>query len=126
MLACMPCPPSWCSTRHLMCQGNHPDIPMQGSNAHVVMEVNSSEAPGSVMDPGSQMWQRSRHWFVPAAHPLLQQVSGGSGGQMRFSGLVAHPGLAHLGDCCSNGKAMLPAGILLEVRCARMAATLVS
>ena len=88
---------------------------MQGSNAHVVMEVNSDEAPRSVMDPGSQIWQRSRHWFAPAAHPLLQQVSSGSEGQMRFSGLTQHPRLAHLGDCCSNGKATLPAGILLEV-----------
>lgn len=80
----------------------------------MVMEVCSNDAPASVTALPSQMWQRSRHWFAPAAHALLTRFSG-SGDSVHFACLLEHPGLASLGDCNLKGMQSLPAAVLVEV-----------
>jgi hypothetical protein len=93
----------------------------QGSNAHVVVEVNSSEPTPSITDTGSPIWQRARHWFAPAVHSMLQSYSGCSAGQLRFCGLLPHPALVHLGGCRSGGEHVLPIGAAAEVSAAHAA-----
>ncbi len=100
-------------------EGEHksPYLHVQGSNAHVVMEVCSNDAPPPVTALPSQIWYRDRHWFCPAAHALLTHCKhlGGSTGRTSFTCLLSHPALAYLGDYSMNGMRRIPAAVLLEV-----------
>ena len=90
---------------------------VQGSNAHVVMEVCSHDAPASVTALPSQMWQRERYWFSPAAHALLTYCrdSGGGQGSINFVCVIAHPALAYLSDHRIRGVPVPPEAMYVEV-----------
>lgn len=79
------------------------------------MEVISDLAALAVTDTGSQMWQRARSWFAPAAHPLLEGYVRTTGARQQFTGLAGHPGLAYFGDCSVGNKGVLPLGAPVEV-----------
>jgi len=100
-------------------EGKHksPHLHVQGSNAHVVMEVCSNDAPPSVTTLPSHIWQRDRHWFCPAAHALLTYCKrlSGSAGRTFFTCLLSHPALAYLGDYRMKGMQSIPAAVPLEV-----------
>lgn len=91
----------------------------QGSNAHVVMEVCSHDAPASVTALPGQMWQRERCWFSPAAHALLTccKDSGGSQGSIDVVCVIAHPALAYLSDHRIRDVPILPEAMYVEVGC---------
>ena len=91
---------------------------LQGSNAHVVMEVNSNESPPSVMAMPSQIWQRSHYWLLPAAQALLtySRCFGSGEGTIHFACLLHHPALAYVKDCCWRGIPHVPSAVPVEVR----------
>jgi hypothetical protein len=86
------------------------------------MEVNSHDGVPSITDLASQHWQRSRHWFKPQAHPLLQRVlmSKPSAATVRFAGLLRQPVLAYTGEFLVHGQRIIPAAIAMEVSCAAL------
>ena len=91
---------------------------LQGSNAHVVMEVNSNDSLPSVMAMPGQVWHRSHYWLLPAAQAMLTYCKGfGSGkGSVYFACLLHHTALAYVRDCCWHGILHLPSAVPLEVR----------
>ena len=91
---------------------------MQGSNAHVVMEVNSNDAPPSVTAMPSHIWQRSHYWPSPAAQALLTycRCFGKGKGSAHYACLLSHPALAYVRECCLPKIQRLPAAVPIEVR----------
>ena len=91
---------------------------LQGSNAHVVMEVNGNESPPSVMAMPSQIWQRSHYWLLPAAQALLTycRCFGSGEGTIHFACLLHHPALAYVRDCCWRGIPHVPSAVPVKVR----------
>ena len=90
---------------------------VQGSNAHVVMEVCSHDARASVTALPRQMWQRNRYWFSPAAHALLTccRSTESSQGSIEFVCVITHPALAYLSDNRIRGVPLLPEAMCTEV-----------
>lgn len=90
----------------------------QGSNAHVVLEVDSSESLSSITDLPKQQWQQSRHWFAPSASALLQRVispTKGTSSTVKFCGKLRQPSVAYFGDFAVCGQRIIPSGIAIQV-----------
>ena len=104
---------TWCQMLKMKDAGSS----LQGSNAHVVMEVSSSTASASVTALPDQIWQRDRHWFCPAAHALLTYCSRSSARASRvlFTCLPSHPALAYLQDHTRQGLQSVPAAVCIQV-----------
>lgn len=91
---------------------------LQGSNAHVVMEVSSNNASASVTALPGQIWQRERHWFCPAAQALLtccSRSSAAGASRVSFACLSSHPALAYLHDHTRQGVQCIPAAVYIQV-----------
>lgn len=91
---------------------------MQGTNAHVVMEVCTPDSSPTLLSSRRPVhWLRARHWFAPPTHPLLRSAAA-AGAQVQLAGPCSLTSTACLGDCGlgSGASSNVPAGLALEVR----------
>ncbi|KAK9830427.1 hypothetical protein WJX72_011727 [[Myrmecia] bisecta] len=93
----------------------------QGTNAHVIMEVDSNAPLRSIYSTPAQPWQRRSFWFRPLSHALLRRhvsssiaKSGNMGVQLQMRGVFSAPALAYVWDNLVDGMAVVSPAIALE------------
>lgn len=95
------------------------NIPLQGTNAHAIVEVcENAGTKGSIFDVQSQRWQRAPSWFCPRPHPILERCRAGPspGDSLVIQGNLQRARLAHLKDYFVGGLSAIPPGVALEVK----------
>lgn len=93
---------------------------MQGTNAHVALEVSSERLAAPLFETQRQAWKRSRHWFLPFHHRLLKcfrlMASLGAAPEvLMHGGLHQSHQMSYLRELSLDGKSVLPAGVAIEV-----------
>lgn len=96
----------------------------QGTNAHVIMQSNSSTAHAAArgMSHRQLPWKMNRHWLAPQAHLLLSRFLKLSSSTVVMQCQLQKPNLAMLLDHQVQGRALFPAAGFLEL--AHAAATM--
>ena len=97
------------------------NLNLQGTNAHVTLEVTPESVGRALFHSPQQLWKRTRHWFRPAPHALLTSAR-----LMEHSSLeaevlmhgtpLAKPSASFLREMSVNGAACLPVAAAVEVR----------
>lgn len=92
---------------------------MQGTNAHVAVEISPNSQSKNVFSPILQPWKRERHWYLPNIHRFLSffQFRCAQGKQTCFlqSSIQSLPSLASMKELKFGNMSILPASYGLEV-----------
>lgn len=92
---------------------------MQGTNAHVAVEISPNSQSKNVFSPILQPWKRERHWYLPNIHRVLSffQFRCAQGKQTCFlqSSIQSLPSLASMKELKFGNMSILPASYGLEV-----------
>ena len=95
---------------------------LQGTNAHVALEVTPDSVGPALFHSPQQPWKRIRHWFRPAPHALLttarlMQHSSSLEAEVLMHGApLAKPAASFLREMSLNDAACLPVAAAVEVR----------
>lgn len=93
---------------------------MQGTNAHLALELSAQRLSSSLFEGQKLAWKRSRHWFCPPLHAFLTGFSFNaiqrSNSEVLMHGhMFRKSGTAYLHEVALNGQPVLPAVAAIEV-----------
>ena len=112
-------------------RGSVSSFAYQGTNSHLVLGaapatacdvpyIAAAECSPLKAPPPHWLWQRSRLWYQPTAHPLLHQFARRAlgGTTIRMQCQLAQAALSYLRDHSVQGRGVAPNSLLLEMAAA--------